>query len=241
MNTPVHNAAGERLDLAFHPAVIPSQKHRVVLIGHGVTGNMERPWAVALADACADAGIDAIRFSFSGNGDSEGRFVDATITKEVADLGSILDAIPGHYTDVIYAGHSMGGAVGVLRASSDDRITHLISLAGMVHTKRFVEAEFGEVIPDDGVMWEKPECPLSSAFVSDLTTISSVLDRAPLIRVPWLLVHGTEDDVVPIAESREMFAAAREPKQLIEFPGADHVFSDAACLDMTRAVTGFLA
>jgi pimeloyl-ACP methyl ester carboxylesterase len=241
MNTTVRNAAGERLDHAFHPAVLASQKHRVVLVGHGVTGNMDRPWAVALAEACAAAGIDAIRFSFSGNGNSEGRFVDSTITKEVADLGSLLDALPSHYTDVIYAGHSMGGAVGVLRAAADPRITHLVSLAGMVHTKRFVEAEFGDVVPDRGVMWDKPECPLSSTYVSDLIAIGSVLDRAPSIRVPWLLVHGTEDDVVPVGESREIFAAAREPKQLVELPGCDHVFSDEGVVAMTRAVVGFLS
>jgi len=241
MNITVRNVFGERLDHAFHPAVLASQKHRVVLIGHGVTGNMDRPWAVALAEACAGAGIDAIRFSFSGNGNSEGRFVDSTISKEVGDLGSLIDALPGHYTDIIYAGHSMGGAVGVLRASTDVRITHLISLAGMVHTKRFVEAEFGDVIPDQGVMWEKAECPISSTFVSDLIGIGSVIDRAPLIGVPWLLVHGTEDDVVPVTESREIFAAARDPKQLIELPGIDHVFSDEGATAMTRAVVGFLS
>jgi uncharacterized protein len=241
MNATFQNAAGERLEHAFHRASSGSQPNRIVLIGHGVTGNMDRPWAVALAEAISRCGIDAIRFSFSGNGNSEGRFVDSTITKETGDLGSVIDALPPHYTDIIYAGHSMGGAVGVLRASVDSRITHLISLAGMVHTGRFVETEFADVTPDAGLMWDKPGCVLSSAYLNDLRTIGSVIDRAPSISVPWLFVHGKQDDVIPIEEGREIFAAAQGPKQMIELPESDHVFSEDACIDMTRAVTGFLS
>ncbi|MEQ1842807.1 MAG: alpha/beta hydrolase [Verrucomicrobiales bacterium] len=74
-----------------------------------------------------------------------------------------------------------------------------------------------------------------------LSPFHNLLDRASKISVPWLLVHGTEDDVIPIAESREMFARANQPKQLIELPGSDHVFSDGAAADMCRAVTGFLS
>ena len=242
MNAILRNSAGERIDFAFHPAV-PGGSHegRIVLIGHGVTGNMDRPWAVALADAIAGIGMDALRFSFSGNGNSEGRFVDSTITKEVADLGSVIDALPSQYTDITYAGHSMGGAVGVLRASIDPRITRLISLAGMVHTRRFVEAEFSEVVPDQGLMWDKPGCILSSAYVADLRSIGSVIDRARAISVPWLLVHGKLDDVIPIEEGREIFALAPGPKQWIELPDSDHVFSELACAEMTRAVTAFLS
>ena len=39
------------------------------------------------------AGIPALRFSFSGNGGSEGRFEDSCITKEVEDLGAVIDAL----------------------------------------------------------------------------------------------------------------------------------------------------
>ncbi|MBU6300932.1 MAG: alpha/beta hydrolase [Verrucomicrobia bacterium] len=241
MNSPIRNSYGERLEYAYHEAD-GARSRRIVLIGHGVTGNMDRPWAVALAGACAGAGIDALRFSFAGNGRSQGLFTDATITKEVGDLGSVIDALPGgRYDEIVYAGHSMGGAVGVLRAAFDPRLSTLISLAGMVHTARFVEEEFGGVVPDEGLMWDKPDCLLSSAYLADLRAIGSVLDQAAAIKVPWLFVHGAADDVIPITEGREIFAAARDPKQMIELPDADHVFSEAACAEMTRAVTGFLS
>ena len=57
------------------------------MIGHGVTGHKDRPFLIALAEGLAAAGLAALRLSFSGNAGSEGRFVDATITKEVPDVG----------------------------------------------------------------------------------------------------------------------------------------------------------
>tara|TARA_R110002096_G_scaffold16106_6_gene54983 strand:- start:1855 stop:2574 length:720 start_codon:yes stop_codon:yes gene_type:complete len=237
MTAAIQNPQGERLDYSFHPA---SDSTRILIIGHGVTGNKDRPWAEALGNAVSAAGIPALRFSFAGNGESEGAFRDCTISKEVSDLGAVIDAVDGDYDEVIYAGHSMGGAVGVLRTAADDRIKKLISLAGMVHTKRFTEEEFGEVTPDSGFMWEDEECPLSSAYVNDLTEIGSTISKASEIKVPWLLIHGDADDVIPIGESREIFAEANEPKKLIELPGVNHVFADAGQAPMTAAVVEWL-
>ena len=44
------------------------------MIGHGVTANKDRDWAKTLANALEAAGHPCLRFSFSGNGDSEGDF-----------------------------------------------------------------------------------------------------------------------------------------------------------------------
>ena len=149
-------------------------------------------------------------------------FVDSTISKEVDDLGAILDAAAD--CRICYVGHSMAGAVGVLRASQDKRIRLLVSLAGMVHTAAFNEREFGDVTPDAGDMWDEPDCPLSRTYVEDMNAIGSVVDRASAIAVPWLLVHGSEDDVVPIGDSRDI-VAAQAAATLVEVPGAAHVFS----------------
>ena len=209
-----------------------------MVIGHGVTGNKDRPFVVALSEGLAAAGIPNIRFSFAGNGASGGKFSSCTITKEVEDLGAILDVVKDR--QVCYAGHSMGGAVGVLRTAKDQRIKALVSLAGMVHTKSFAEREFGMVKPGEGFMWDDTNCPLSSEYMSDMAQIGSVINEAPKIKVPWLLIHGTEDDVVPISESREIFARANEPKKLIELPGANHVFAGEHTVPMVKAVTDWV-
>ncbi len=218
----IRNPQGERIDTSFHPG--NDDSHHVAIIGHGVTGNKDRPFLVALAEGLAAAGINALRISYSGNGGSEGQFVDSNITKEVADLGAVIDALADK--TVTYIGHSMGGAVGVLRASQDTRIRFLVSLAGMVHTKKFAETEFGMVTPDNGNMWDDESCPLSSAYMNDLRTIESTVPQASGIQVPWLLLHGTEDDVVPLQDSLDIHAAAGDHAQLVQLPGANHVFAD---------------
>ena len=228
----IRNKQGEKLDYTVHAG--EARSDFIVVIGHGVTGNKDRPFVVTLAEGLAAAGIPALRVSFAGNGDSEGRFADCTVSKEVDDLGSVLDALEGR--KVCYAGHSMGGAVGVKRASADDRIHCLISLAGMVHTEAFAQREFGEETPDEGCMWEEESCPLSSAYMKDMAAIHSVADLGGAINVPWLLVHGTEDDVVPIQDPRDIFAKAAPRPEFFDIPGADHVFSDSACPVMVNKV-----
>lgn len=234
----IKNAQGEKLDYTFHPGR-PGLK-KIVVIGHGVTGNKDRPFIQTLAEGLSAAGIPALRFSFAGNGASGGRFVDATITKEAADLGSVLDALSGW--TVAYVGHSMGGAVGVTRASQDSRIQFLVSLAGMVHTAAFAQREFGTVTPDQGCMWDEPSCPLSSAYMKDLAQINTLVGLAPKIRVPWLLVHGSEDDVVPIQDSRDILAKANAATtQFSEIPGSNHVFAGAHAGTMVKQVSDWIS
>ncbi|GJL68938.1 MAG: alpha/beta hydrolase [Nitrospirales bacterium] len=218
----IRNIEGEKIDYTFHPG--DKSRKVIVVLGHGVTGNKDRPFVVALAEALSHDGIPTLRLSFSGNGDSEGRFEDSTISKEVEDLRCVLDALDGW--KILYVGHSMGGAVGVLLAGRDTRLGGLVSLAGMVHTDAFSQREFGDVTPNEGFMWDEPACPLSQAFIDDTAAIGTVVTRAPSIRVPWLLVHGTEDDVVPLQDSLDIFERANEPKQLVRIEGADHVFSE---------------
>ncbi len=230
----IRNEHGEQLDWTYHKG----KDNRIVVIGHGVTGNKDRPALVALAEGLADAGISALRFSFSGNGESEGAFLDSTITKEVADLGSVLDNLNDY--KVCYVGHSMGGAVGVLRAAIDERIEVLVSLAGMVHTKAFADREFGDVTPDEGFMWDEPDCPLSQAYMDDMIVIDSVAKQASKFGGPWLLVHGSEDDIVPIQDSIDILNYANEPTELLDLPGADHVFSGDSTAVMVEKVVAWI-
>ena len=237
MVNPIKNVHGERLDFTFHPGAPGATQ--LAIIGHGVTGHKDRPFLVALAEGLRGAGIPVLRISWSGNAGSEGRFADCTISKEVADLGAVLDACAG-YT-ITYVGHSMGGAVGVLRASTDQRIRRLITLAGIVNTRAFAEHHFGALTPGRDLMWGKPGCVLSPAYMDDLCRIGSVVGQAAEIAVPWLLVHGNADTLVPLQDSRDALALARGPTELVELDGCDHIWEPGFIPRMVATVVAWCA
>ena len=221
MDQPIRNSHGESLDYSYTPG--SSEDGPLIVIGHGVTANKDRTWAVELAEGLAAAGLASLRFSFSGNGESDGDFRESTVTKEVKDLGAVLDTVGQR--PIVYVGHSMGGAVGVLRTASDPRIVRLISLAGMVHTATFARRKFGEQVPGKDLMWGKPECPLSQTFVDDMNKVRSVMPFASRVIVPWLLIHGTADSVVPFQDSVEIRDAAGTNAELVSLEQADHLFT----------------
>jgi uncharacterized protein len=232
----IENTQGERLDVTFHPA---ARRDTLVILGHGLTGNKDRPLLCALAEGLASRGWPCMRISFSGNGASQGKFEDATITKEIGDLQAILDAVPD-WVRIAYAGHSMGSAVGVLSAAIDLRIRVLISLAGMTHTADFVSREFGDLTPGMDCMWDETQFPLSKAFVDDLNSISSILPAAAAITQPWLLIHGAADDLVPIEDGQQAFEAAVSQKQWLELENAGHSFDETDFPRIVEAVHDWL-
>lgn len=236
MISTLQNAHGEAIEHAFHPG---AKLDSLLILGHGLTGNMDRPMLVAVAEGLSARGWPCLRISYSGNGNSGGRFEDSTITKETDDLGSVIEAVPEN-VKVAYAGHSMGGAVGVIRAAADPRIRVLVSLAGMTHTREFCEREFVGVEPGAGCMWDEPDCPLSEVFVRDLHGINNTLASAGKVTQPWLLIHGMEDDIVPIRDSEEAHAAATCVKRLMPIQGAGHTFGEETYAAIIEAMDAWL-
>lgn len=232
----IRNGAGERIDHTFHPG---DRMDSLVILGHGVTGNKDRPLLVAVANGLSARGWPCLRISYAGNGESEGRFEDSCITKETGDLQSVLDDVPDD-VKVAYVGHSMGGAVGVMTAAHDARIRVLVSLAGMTQTAAFAEREFGEVTPGEGFMWDEPEHPLSETYIHDLRSIGSTLAAAADVVQPWLLVHGDADDLVPISDGEEAYAAATSEKEWLPIAGAGHVFDETSYPVIVEAVDAWL-
>ena len=240
---PICNEHGERLDTVW-TAPAESTVDGVCVIGHGVTSHHDRPWLVALSDALAERGVASLRMSFSGNGASEGLYEDSTISKEVRDLRAVLDALAA-VTDapIVYAGHSMGGAVGVRAARSDSRITALVSLAGMAHVQAFVERHFGGLVAGRDVLLGKPHCPLSQAYLDDCAAVHDVIGDAAELGVPWLLLHGDADELVPLQDAKDLVEVAPHAR-LHVLPDADHRFSGcehqvaAVAADWVREVIG---
>ncbi|HEX5790750.1 MAG TPA: alpha/beta fold hydrolase [Luteolibacter sp.] len=230
------NRHGEKLDTSFHPA---ERQDRLVILCHGVTGDKDRPLLVAVAEGLAARGWPCLRLSFAGNGHSDGDFRAATISKESNDLRDLIAQLPPSLRLAVI-GHSMGGAVGVKTAAVEPRMEAVISLAGMVRCAEFCQREFGMVTPDEGVMWDLPECPLSQAYVDDLTAIGDLFPQISTLGKPLLLIHGTADDVVFPADSIDAHAHAQEPKRLILIDGAEHSFDAASYPQVIHAAAQWL-
>jgi pimeloyl-ACP methyl ester carboxylesterase len=230
----LRNAQGRRLDCAFVPGA--SGARELVIVGHGVTSSHDRPWLVELSQALAREGLASLRVSFAGNGDSEGRFEDATPQQEAEDLGAVLDAAAGWRT--AYVGHSMGAAVGVLRAARDERIAALASLAGMLDVARFFERHFA-ALPYGAPMLGKARCPWSRELDLAARALGSLEASAHAVRVPWLLVHGTADELVPHQDSLDAARAAGPLARVELLEGVDHRFT-GAIEPMTRRVAPWL-
>jgi pimeloyl-ACP methyl ester carboxylesterase len=231
----ITNPWGERLAFSFTPGA--AERRDLVVLGHGLTSDKERPWSEGLAEALRRQGIASVRIAFSGNGESEGEFVESNITKEVADLGAVLDAFDGWRSS--YVGHSMGGAVGLLRASTDRRIRTLVSLSAVTHAAEFMRDMFVHLRPGDPIL-DKPHCPFSAELRADLLSLGSLTSVAGEVSVPWLVVHGTNDEIVPSRHSVDLNAAAAGRSELVLLEGVDHTFGEDGLERMLEVVTPWL-
>jgi uncharacterized protein len=47
-------------------------------------------------------------------------------------------------------------------------------------------------------------------------------ERIRRVKVPLLIMHGSDDPVIPIVFGERLFALANEPKQFVRIPGGGH-------------------
>ena len=50
----------------------------------------------------------------------------------------------------------------------------------------------------------------------------TLIDRLPNLSLPKLVIHGEQDDIIPLELGRQVFEAAKPPKFFYAIPGADH-------------------
>ena len=88
-----------------------------------------------------------------------------------------------------------------------------------------------------------PDCPLSSAYYNDLTkTIQSVAPLAEAVTIPWLLVHGTADDIVLPKDTESIQAIKGDTVQVAMIEGAGHSFEEPNhTKQMVQVITAWMA
>lgn len=144
--------------------------------------------------------------------------------------GTLQDAVAGcrHITQlasrfpldlrrVVVMGHSAGGHLALYAAPQLPPIRGVVALAPVADLRRAQELNLSRGVVRL-LMGASPD------EAGDRYREASPIERVPL-KLPQILVHGTEDDVVPIEISRLYAAAARaagDPAELVELAGAGH-------------------
>jgi fermentation-respiration switch protein FrsA (DUF1100 family) len=143
-------------------------------------------------------------FDYRGYGRSEGEPSERGL---FADVRSALDQMATRgipYHRILLFGHSLGGAVAI------DGALHR-PVGGLMVQSSFTQLK-------DMARYRYPEWPMHWITSNEFRSI----EKAPLLRMPKLFIHGTADAVVPFSLGQTLYQAAREPKIFLRVPNADH-------------------
>jgi pimeloyl-ACP methyl ester carboxylesterase len=225
----------------------PPGPRPVVVVCHGFKGFKNWGFFPWLGARLAAAGYLSVCFNFSGSGigpDLENfteldRFAADTVSQQVSDLGTVLDAVGagalgGANADparVALLGHSRGGAVALLRGRDDARVRAVAVWASVSHAQRWSA--------DERAAWRergyaeflnartRQVMRIGTPLLDDLATNAGRLDvlrAASQLRVPLLIVHGDADESVPAWEGTAIAGAAPPAAEFLLLPGAGHTF-----------------
>lgn len=190
----------------------------LVILLHGFTSAMDRPHNLLAAAAIRDAGFATLRFDLYGHGTSGGEFRKHTIWKWISNTMAVIDhCLELGYTEVYLSGHSQGGLVAALVAGMEtDRIRGLILRAPAFMIPQCARDGnlLGQRIDPDHIPDSLPTIKgltLDGNYVRVAQTIR-VEDAADRFRNPVLILHGDEDDTVPLADSHRMAQLYRNCK-----------------------------
>jgi len=181
---------------------------------HGLASGPGALKGVQLAEAFARRGVDLARPDLNAPS-----FADLTCTAMLGVLDR-MDREAGPGVTWRFVGSSLGGYLAALWAGRNpgrcdrlvllcpafglqDRWTHLVGDGGLAAWRR----EGRLPLPDAS----GNPVPVHYGLVTDLASFP----REPAFDCPALVVHGTRDDVVPIAGSRRL-AAGRPDVRLVE-------------------------
>lgn len=197
---------------------VPAGDVATVVVFPGNGGN--RAGRAPLAAALADAGFSVLLIDYRGYGGNPGTPTEAGLER---DARAAEAWVRGRSAGpVIYLGESLGAAVAVGLAVERPPAA-LILRSPFTSLADVARHHYGPV----------PRWLLADSYPS--------IDRIGQVDAPLLVVAGDRDEIVPLAHSRRLFAAARDPKELLVVAGAGH--NDPALLagdEFVRRVVAFV-
>jgi dipeptidyl aminopeptidase/acylaminoacyl peptidase len=212
------------------------EKSPCIILCHGLEGHKDSEKWRMLSQRLIDAGFATLRFNFRGCGENEarsdGNFEESTISARVRDLKAAMDFLKSSYVDydrIGAVGSSLGGAVVI--SAEDPRLQILILLATPASMKANNSDSSREVVELASGR------RLDGRFFEDASKYDMPIILARQSR-PTLIIHGSNDDVVPVKHALQLHECASEPKNLCIVSGADHSFHQPTHLN--QAITSIL-
>jgi pimeloyl-ACP methyl ester carboxylesterase len=209
---------------------LPGPKDLAIVVAHGFTLSWQRPnvWRVANRFN-RTAGV--VTFDFRGHGRSGG--LSTLGDREINDLDvAVAYGRALGYQRIAAVGFSMGASVVLRHAGLIGGLDAVVSVSGpgrwyyrgterMRWVHRAVERRAGRYVTR---RWLKTR--ISPAGWKPIP-VPPAEAAARISPVPLLIVHGDQDQYFPPEHARQLYMAAREPKELWLLPGMGH--AESAC------------
>lgn len=183
----------------------PNQK--VIIDLHGNRNTIEGN--IGYAEQFHEMGLSVLLVEYRGYGRSTNRFPsEKTVYQDVeAAWNYLVNERQINPHNIYVFGHSLGGAIAINLALKHTEI------AGLIIESSFTNIR--EMIDYKKKYWMFPINLILTQKFDSLAKISA-------LKMPILLTHGTEDELIPKTMSEDLFNAAIEPKQLLIVAGAGH-------------------
>jgi pimeloyl-ACP methyl ester carboxylesterase len=204
-----------------------------IILGHCFTCSRH---TTILRRICSDLtleGFMALRFDFSGNGQSEGTFADSTYSKQISEMQTAVALLAGKGAVWIgLAGHSMGAAIALLTAARLDIVKAVCVLAGRfseLNAAHFLSPDQRQQLQGVGSVSFSSRgrsLELSNRFFADAGQYN-LPQVVGALQPPLLVVHGDQDEIIPVQEAYQAQALNPAGATLAVIPDADHMFSNA--------------
>lgn len=220
-----------------------SSENSIAIIVHGHAGHRDYCYQKLLSRSLS---IPSIRFDYSGCGyqlgtgtahGSEAQEIARTIASDLVDLKTVIDHVRGQgYFVTALVGHSRGAVTCLQYARSDHTIPTIVNCSGryrahLIHEKVRRNPHLTE---DATGYWEKHRAGTGGDLVDKWTLLSEIasvgaqemrgIGRALGPDVNVLIIFGTRDNVVPVADAGMFVNELRERAELTMIDDADHNF-----------------
>lgn len=234
--------SGNRTILVDVSFPVNSEQTKVVVFAHGFKGFKDWGPFNKISQYFAAEGFVFVKFNFSHNGTTADdpinfgdleAFGNNNFCKELDDLGFVLYWIENNLnpTEISLFGHSRGGGISMLKTAEYNRIRKVISWAS--------PSDFSVKIPEERIAsWKekgvafvyngrtKQNMPMYYQFYENCIENKERINVKRAIEklsIPQLIVHGSDDPTVKLAEARNL-KKWNSSAQLSIIKGADHVF-----------------